>query len=433
MMVIIMNIYKINGGKKLMGSVEVDGAKNAALPIIAASILTKEVCLLGNIPDLTDVDNMISIAKHIGSNCESDKANCILRIGTPKVCCFEIDYSAASKLRASFLFAGAILAVNSYVKIALPGGCDIGLRPIDLHLKGFSLMGAAVRKDGGYVILEAPCGLHGAEIYLDFPSVGATENIMIAATAADGKTIIKNAAAEPEIVDLANFLCEMGADIVGAGADTIEINGRRKLHGTIYNIVPDRIEAGTFMAAAGAAGGDITIKKVTPAHLEPVTLKLREAGVTVEEGIDCVRVISGGRGSIMPIDIRTLPYPGFPTDMQAQMTAFLTQANGMSLVTETIFENRFQYVGELNRLGAAIKLNERTAVVSGVDKLNNTFLTGTLVEATDLRGGAALVIAALAAKGETHVSNIEYIERGYSNITGKLSSLGADIISYRSC
>ncbi|MBQ8165348.1 MAG: UDP-N-acetylglucosamine 1-carboxyvinyltransferase [Clostridia bacterium] len=428
-----MHIYKINGGKPLNGFIEADGAKNAALPIIAASILTDEVCLLGNIPQLKDVENMIAIAKHIGSNCSGDNANCLIRIETSKIVNSEINYNLAGKLRASFLFAGAMLAVNGYVKIAMPGGCDIGLRPIDLHLKGFSLMGAAVVKDGGFVTLEAPDGLCGAEIYLDFPSVGATENIMIAATAANGTTTIKNAAAEPEIVDLANFLCEMGAEITGAGSDNIEIKGRNKMHGTIYNIVPDRIEAGTYMAAAGAAGGDVTIKKVNPVHLEPVTLKLREAGIYVEEGIDYVRVVSGGRGSILPIDIRTLPYPGFPTDMQAQMAAFLTQASGTSLITETIFENRFQYVGELNRLGAVIKLNERTAVVSGTDKKENVFLTGTAVEATDLRGGAALVIAALSAKGETCVSNVEFIERGYRDITGKLSSLGADIISYGNC
>lgn len=428
-----MNIYKINGGRTLHGSVEIDGAKNAALPIIAASLLTKEVCLLGNIPKLKDVDNMLLIAGHIGSNFECDNPNSIVRIETSKIINSEIGYSLAAKLRASFLFAGALLAVNGYVKIAMPGGCDIGLRPIDLHLKGFNLMGAEATKDGGFVTLNAPRGLHGAEVYLDFPSVGATENIMIAATAAVGKTTIKNAAAEPEIVDLANYLCEMGADIVGAGSDTIEIKGKKQLRGTIYNIVPDRIEAGTFMAAAGCAGGDIIVKKVNPVHLEPVTLKLREAGITVEEGDDFVRVISGGRGSVKPIDIRTLPYPGFPTDMQAQMTALLTQASGTSLITETIFENRFQYVGELNRLGAGIKLNERTAVVSGVDKRNNAFLTGTLVEASDLRGGAALVIAALSARGETRVCNTGFIERGYSDLAGKLSLLGADIISYREC
>ncbi|MBQ8827763.1 MAG: UDP-N-acetylglucosamine 1-carboxyvinyltransferase [Clostridia bacterium] len=422
-----MIAYKVKGGKCLHGTVNTEGAKNALLPEIAGSILTDDVCFLENIPKLTDTENMLAAAKYIGASYEKDAAGRMLRIKTEKIKNIELPYELAGRLRASFLFAGAVLARTGFVRIAMPGGCDIGLRPIDLHLKGFSAMGAEVLKDGGYVSLSAAEGLRGGEIYLDFPSVGATENIMIAATLADGKTVIKNAAAEPEIEDLAEFLQRMGADIKGAGTDNIEISGKKKLYGAIHSVMPDRIEAGTFMTACGITGGDILIQNIIPVHMKPVTAKLREAGIVVIENENSIRVISNGRGSIVPIDIRTLPYPGFPTDMQAQMASLLTQASGTSLITETVFENRFRYVGELSRLGAVIRLNERTAVINGLGKDGNIYLTGTETEATDLRGGAALVIAALAAKGETTVTNASHIERGYQDFAGKLSRLGAEI------
>ncbi|MDO6355822.1 UDP-N-acetylglucosamine 1-carboxyvinyltransferase [Caloramator sp. CAR-1] len=409
----------INGGRKLSGKVRISAAKNSVLPIIAASLLTGFDCILEDIPFLEDVNVILSVLDSLGVNLFIDKNKGKLLIKAEDIKSFEPSYELVRKMRASFLVMGPILARFGKVRISLPGGCNIGSRPIDLHLKGFSQLGADINLGHGYV--EASCKrLKGAKVYLDFPSVGATENIMMAAVLADGETVIENAAEEPEIVDLASFLNKMGAKIIGAGTDTIKIEGVKELKGTIHQVIPDRIEAGTYMVAAAITGGEVTIENVIPEHVRSITAKLQEAGIYVKEEQNKIKVKANGR--IEAVDIKTMPYPGFPTDMQAQFMALLSIADGVSIITETVFENRFMHVNELKRMGANIKIDGRSAVVEGVEKL-----TGAEVKATDLRAGAALVIAGLIAEGITEVSEIYHIDRGYVDMVGKLKKLGADI------
>jgi len=409
----------INGGRKLSGKVRISAAKNSVLPIIAASLLTGFECILEDIPFLEDVNVILSVLDSLGVNLFIDKNKGKLLIKAEDIKSYEPSYELVRKMRASFLVMGPILARFGKVRISLPGGCNIGSRPIDLHLKGFSQLGADINLGHGYV--EASCKrLKGAKVYLDFPSVGATENIMMAAVLADGETVIENAAEEPEIVDLASFLNKMGAKIIGAGTDTIKIEGVKELKGTIHQVIPDRIEAGTYMVAAAITGGEVTIENVIPEHVRSITAKLQEAGIYVKEEQNKIKVKANGR--IEAVDIKTMPYPGFPTDMQAQFMALLSIADGVSIITETVFENRFMHVNELKRMGANIKIDGRSAVVEGVEKL-----TGAEVKATDLRAGAALVIAGLIAEGITEVSEIYHIDRGYVDMVGKLKKLGADI------
>jgi len=416
-----MECFKVIGGNKLNGKINVSGAKNAILPVMAASILTENECKISNVPTLSDVRNMVKMVEFSGALTELDIDNEFLKITANNLTNGEVPYELSSKLRASFLFAGPLLARMGKVKICMPGGCAIGSRPIDLHLKGLDALGAKIRKGWGFIEASAPRGLKGGEIYLDFPSVGATENLLMAACLAKGETIIKNAAAEPEIMELARFLKKMGAKIYGDGTDTVIIEGVKSLSGCDFTMMPDRIEAGTFMTAVAVAGGDVEICNVIPSHLDPVTAKLRESGVEIKELKNSIRVISAGK--IRALDIKTLPYPGFPTDMQAQMTALMTQAGGTSIITETIFENRFLHIGELTRMGAHIKVQGRTAIVEG-----KTRLTGATVHATDLRAGAALIVASLVAEGETIIKEIEHIERGYTNLENKLTNIGVNIV-----
>ncbi len=402
----------------LQGIVRIDGAKNAALPVIAASILTEEPCCIQNVPVLSDIQNMLYLLEAIGSIIHtSDKHQ--LYIENANINSQIASYDFTCRLRASFLIAGPLLARFGKFKIALPGGCKIGTRPIDLHLKGFTALGASIYIGHGYVEATASA-LTGARIYLDFPSVGATENIMMVATKAIGTTIIENAAAEPEILDLANFLHGMGAKITGAGTDTIIIEGMSTLHGTTHEIIPDRIEAGTFMTAAAITGGSLKIENVIPAHVKPLCAKLREMGITIHELQSSLLVEAGS--ALCPTDIKTLPYPGFPTDMQAQLCALMSMTNGTGIITETIFENRFMYVNELKRMGADITIEGRAAIIKGT-----AHLSGAQVSATDLRAGAALVLAGLVAEGETILSGVSHIRRGYADLAGKLRSVGASI------
>lgn len=401
----------------LRGKVRISGAKNSVLPVIAASLLTEEVCILEDIPQLEDLNVACQLLNFLGS--KIDIYNSTLRIDNSRI---NKDYAPDElirKMRASFLIMGPLLARLGKIRISLPGGCAIGSRPIDLHLKGFSALGAEITMGHGYIEARAE-RLRGSRIYLDFPSVGATENIMMAAALAEGQTIIENAAEEPEIVDLANFINAMGGNIRGAGTGTIKIEGVKYLHGTSHTVIPDRIEAGTFMVAAAITKGDILLENVLIEHLKPVEAKLKEIGVDIREEGEGIRV--QGTDNMKSVDIKTLPYPGFPTDMQAQMMALLTTVPGISIITETVFENRFMHVRELQRMGANIKIEGSSAVVEGVDKL-----TGAKVRATDLRAGAALVLAGLFAEGETEVSDIYHIDRGYDKFEHKLRVLGAKI------
>lgn len=416
---IIMDRIVINGGNSLNGRVKISAAKNSVLPIIAAALLSAGECFLDDVPFLDDVDVICSVLDSIGASIEIDKGQGKLRIKSDNIKSIEPPYELVRKMRASFLVMGPLLARFGKVRISLPGGCNIGTRPIDLHLKGLSALGAEVNLGHGYV--EASCkGLKGNKIYLDFPSVGATENIIMSAVLADGETTIENSAEEPEVVDLSNFLNSMGANIVGAGTDTIKISGVKELKGTTHQVIPDRIEAGTYMVAAAMTRGDVVIDNVITEHVRAVIAKLQEAGVTIIEGQNKVRVIAKERPKA--VDIKTLPYPGFPTDMQAQLMTLLSMAEGTSMITETVFENRFMHINELKRMGSEIKVDGRSAVVEGRNKL-----TGAKVKATDLRAGAALVIAGLAAEGVTEVYDIQHIDRGYVDIVGKLKGLGADI------
>ena len=408
----------IQGGTKLTGTVKVSGAKNAVLPIIAASLLGSTPSRLLEAPNLEDVRTISEVIAHLGVpvGYEADA----LVIDSANITTCEAPYELVRKMRASFLVMGPLLARFGRAKISLPGGCAIGTRPIDLHLKGFEALGAEIELGHGYVEARAPHGLTGARIYLDFPSVGATENILMAAAMAKGQTILENPAEEPEIVDLANFLNAMGARVRGAGTNVIRIEGAPELKGCTHTVIPDRIEAGTYMVGAAITDGDVYIENALTEHLKPVVAKLKEAGAKIEEDVDGVRVC--GTGRLRSIDIKTLPYPGFPTDMQAQMMALMTVARGTSVITETVFENRFMHVDELKRMGANIKIEGRSAVVEGVSTLQ-----GCPVKATDLRAGAALVLAALAASGQTEIGYLHHIDRGYDNLVKKLQGLGADI------
>lgn len=409
----------IKGGRPLHGHVRVSSAKNAVLPIIVATLLPDSPSTIIDAPHLEDVETICSVIESLGGNILM-RDNAMI-FDTTTVDKTEASYELMSRMRASFLIMGPLLAKKRHAKIALPGGCMIGSRPIDLHLKAFEAMGAKVTVGNGYVEASVPEGLKGATIYLDFPSVGATENILMAAAVADGKTVIENAAEEPEIVDLVTFLNSMGANIKGAGTNVIRVEGVKHLYGASHTVIPDRIEAGTFIIAAAMAGGDVVVDNVLSEHLKPLLAKLGEAGVKVIKDIDSVRVISDGH--IHSTDIKTLPYPGFPTDLQAQFMAMMTIGDGTSTVTETVFENRFMHVGELRRMGANIEVEGRKAIVHGVP-----FLQGAFVRATDLRAGAALVLAGLAAHGVTEVGDLRHIDRGYDHLVEKLRGLGADII-----
>lgn len=416
-----MGAFVIKGGKPLYGTVVVSSSKNAILPIISACLLTREECVIKDIPGLDDVSVMCELISGLGAKVEADIRKREIYINTQELTAHTAPYELVSRMRASFLVLGPLLSRAGKARVALPGGCPIGMRPVDLHLKGFEAMGAVISNGHGYIEANTENGkLKGARIYLDFPSVGATENILMAAVMADGETVIENAASEPEIVDLADFLSKMGADVSGAGTDTIVVQGVEQLTGAEHKIMPDRIEAGTLMTAVATTGGDVTLKNVAPDHLKPVTAKLREAGVEIYEFADELRVIGNAR--LKPLDIKTHPFPGFPTDMQAQFAAMLAYAEGTSMIVETIFENRFMHVNELKRMGASIRLDNRSAIIEG-----SNHLQGAQVRATDLRAGAALVLAGLAAKGTTEVLEIHHIDRGYEFMENKLQRLGASI------
>ncbi len=411
----------IHGGHRLEGRVKISGAKNAVLPIIAATLLGQDhPSCLDEVPALDDVHTITKVLLQLGVQAEFNESAHRLTVNSSEIKSCEAPYDLVRKMRASFLIMGPLLARCGKAKISLPGGCAIGTRPIDLHLKGFEALGAKIVIGHGFIEATAPEGLTGARIYLDFPSVGATENILMAASMAKGQTVLENPAQEPEIVDLANYLNVMGAKIRGAGTNVIKIEGRPKLVGRDYTIIPDRIEAGTYMVAAAMTQGDVYIENAITEHLKPVIAKLKEAGVTILEDVDGVRVTC--EKFPKAVDIKTMPYPGFPTDMQAQFMAMLTVSVGTGMVTETVFENRFMHVDELKRMGAKIKIDGRTSVVEGVEHL-----TGCQVKATDLRAGAAMVLAGLVAEGETQIGYIHHIDRGYDNLVDKLVSLGADI------
>jgi UDP-N-acetylglucosamine 1-carboxyvinyltransferase len=408
--------YIIEGLRPLKGEIKVGGAKNAALPIIAAALLADSPGVLEDIPQLRDVNNLCKIIEEMGAKVKI--SNHRIEIDPRTVFKSEADHELARKLRASYYILGVMLAKEGHARTTLPGGCNIGNRPIDLHLKGFRALGAEVNLDHGVVEVKAD-RLTGAEIYLDYPSVGATINIMIAASRAEGKTVIENAAREPEIVDLANFLTVMGAKIKGVGTDVIKIEGVSEMHGVEHRIIPDRIEAGTYMIAAAISKGDVFIRNVLTEHVKPLIAKMHEMGIVVEENIEGVRVT--GQNDFKAVDVKTLPYPGFPTDMQSQMMALLTQTDETSLIIETVWENRFMHVDELKRMGADIKIDGHSALIKP------GHLTGAEVRATDLRAGAALILAGLAAEGKTEVRDIYHVERGYEDIEKKLQLVGAKI------
>ncbi|MCH5274427.1 MAG: UDP-N-acetylglucosamine 1-carboxyvinyltransferase [Lachnospiraceae bacterium] len=413
-----MEQYAIKGGNPLVGEVEIGGAKNASLPIIAASIMTDETVQVDNIPDVRDTNVLLDAMQGIGVLINRKDRHSV-SINASQIHDFVVDGDNIRKIRASYYFIGALLAKYKSAVVALPGGCDIGCRAIDQHIKGFCALGADVKIEYGLIKAHAE-RLRGSHIYMDMVSVGATINIMMAAALAEGTTIIENAAKEPHVVDLANFLNSMGANIKGAGTDVIRIKGVHNLHGTEYAIIPDQIEAGTFMFAAAITKGDITVKNVIPKHLESITAKLLEIGCEIEESDDAVRVVAAK--PLRHTQVKTLPYPGFPTDMQPQITVALALSTGTSIVTESIFENRFKYVDELIRMGASIKVEGNTAIVNG-----GAQYTGASINAPDLRAGAALVLAALAAEGYSIIEDIHYIQRGYEDFHLKLQMLGAQI------
>jgi UDP-N-acetylglucosamine 1-carboxyvinyltransferase len=410
--------FIISGGNRLKGTVKIDGAKNSSLSIMAATLLTKEVCVLRNVPRLTDVETMSDVIRKLGVNVEWKEGN-NLYIDSDSFNNYEAPYELVKMMRASILVMGPLLARLKRAKISLPGGCAIGARPVDYHLKGFEALGAQVEVEKGYIEAKVNI-LKGNEIYLDFPSLGATENIMMAACLAEGVTTIENAAKDPEVVELGNFLNKMGAKIKGLGTDLIKITGVKELHGINYTIIPDRIEAGTYMIAAAITGGDVLIEKVDPLLLKPLIVKLEEAGVRIELERDLIKVIHPD--NVNAVDIKTLPFPGFPTDMQPQFMALSCVARGTSVITETVFEKRFTHIGDLIRMGADIKVEGHSAIIKGVKKLS-----AAPVMASDLRGGAALVIAGLVAEGTTELSRIYHLDRGYVKLEEKLNSLGADI------
>jgi UDP-N-acetylglucosamine 1-carboxyvinyltransferase len=409
----------VTGGKALKGKITLSGAKNAVLPIIIASLLSEGRCRIQDVPHLADVATICDVLGELGAEVKTDPHNGTVEINSESLNSFEAPYDYVRKMRASVLVMGPLLARLGKAKVSLPGGCAIGTRPIDLHLKGLEALGARIRMEHGYILAETP-GLKGTRIYLDFPSVGATEHIIMAAVLAEGTTIIENAAEEPEIVALANFINSMGGNIKGAGTKVIKIEGVEGLGSTTHTIIPDRIEAGSFLVAGAITGGDLLLENVIIDHLKPVVAKLIEAGIVVREEENGIRLISSGQYNA--VDIKTLPYPGFPTDMQAQFMALLSLAQGTSIITETVFENRFMHAEELCRLGANIKIEGRSAVVEGCARLQ-----GAQVKATDLRAGAALIIAGLVAQGETVITNTYHIDRGYDNIVEKLRRVGANI------
>src|SRR6056297_1888187 len=408
--------FIVNGGNSLEGLVKINGAKNAALPIIAATLLADTPSNLKDIPILRDVTNLCEIIRRMGADVKQSGHS--VEIDPRSLNTYETDKELAKKLRASYYILGVMLAKEGKARTTLPGGCNIGNRPIDLHLKGFRALGAEVNLDHGVVDVKAD-KLKGAEIYLDYPSVGATINIMIAASRAEGKTVIENAAREPEIVDLANFLTVMGAKIKGVGTDIIKIEGVDEMHGVEHRIIPDRIEAGTYMIASAITSGDVFVRNVLTEHVKPLIAKMHEMGITVEEDIAGVRVKADHK--LKSVDVKTLPYPGFATDMQSQMMALLTQTDETSLIIETVWENRFMHVDELKRMGAEIKIDGHSALIKPGR------LSGAEVRATDLRAGAALILAGLAAEGKTEVKDIYHVERGYENIEKKLCQVGASI------
>jgi len=410
----------ISGGNRLQGTVKIDGAKNSALSIMAATLLTKDVCILRNVPRLTDVDTMAAVIRKLGVKIEWKEDN-NLYIDSDNFNNYEAPYELVKMMRGSILVMGPLLARLKKAKISLPGGCAIGARPVDYHLKGFEALGAQVEVEKGYIEAKVNI-LKGDEIYLDFPSLGATENIMMAACLAEGITTIENAAKDPEVVELGHFLNKMGAEVEGLGTDLIKIEGVKKLHGIDYTIIPDRIEAGTYMIAAAITGGDVLIEKADPLLLKPLIVKLEEAGVRIELEKNLIKVIGPDR--VKAVDIKTLPFPGFATDMQPQFMALSCVAKGTSVITETVFEKRFVHIGDLIRMGADIKVEGHSAIIKGVEKLS-----AAPVMASDLRGGAALVLAGLVAEGITELSRIYHLDRGYVKLEQKLTSLGADIKS----
>ncbi|HAT4093866.1 TPA: UDP-N-acetylglucosamine 1-carboxyvinyltransferase [Clostridium perfringens] len=415
-----MNRLIINGGKALKGSIEINGAKNAAVAILPAAILARKgECIIDNVPDIADVHCLERIIRSLGCNVEKLDNN-TLKINAEEIKTVEACGNDVRKMRASYYFIGALLARFKEAKVELPGGCPIGVRPIDQHIKGFEALGAKVSIEHGAVNIMAE-KLIGTNIFFDVVSVGATINLMIAATLAEGTTVLENAAREPHVVDVANFLNAMGANVKGAGTDVIRIKGVKELKGCNYSVVPDQIEAGTFMIAAAATRGDVTIQNVIPKHLESISAKLLEMGAKVEEGDDSVRVYVDG--DLKGVNLKTAPYPGFPTDVQQPMCTLLSTAKGRSIIVETIWENRHKHVDELKKMGATIKVEGRSAIIDGVDRL-----TGAVVKATDLRAGAAMVIAGLISDGVTEITSIEHIDRGYPHIEEKFRMLGADII-----
>jgi len=416
-----LNKYQIRGGNPLHGTIEISGAKNAAVAILPAALLVDGVCRIENVPQISDVTLILQILRELGADVRLVNATTV-EVDCSHIRNRQVPYELGRKIRASYYLLGALLGRFGWAEVPLPGGCDLGGRPIDQHIKGFVAMGAEVEVRGGLVYAQVPQGgrLRGGNVYLDIVSVGATMNIMLAAALAEGMTVIENAAKEPHIVDLANFLNSMGANIMGAGTDVIKVRGVGRLRGGCYSIIPDQIEAGTYMAAVAAAGGEVLIQNVIPKHLDCISAKLIEMGVEIEENDDSVLVRRSG--PLKRTNIKTMPYPGFPTDMQSQIGAVLCTAQGTSVITEGVWDNRYRYVDELRRMGARIQVDGKVAVIEGVERL-----TGAPVHACDLRAGAAMVIAGLAAQGVTEVDSIHHIERGYENLVEKLIGVGADI------
>lgn len=415
-----MDKFCINGGKRLEGVVDISGAKNSVVAILPATLLAEGPCRIENIPNISDVTCMLEMLEAMGARIRAINSH-TYEIDTSVISSYTVPYELTRHLRASYYLLGALLGRCSKARVAMPGGCDFGgVRPIDQHLKGFEMLGATVSMEENAFVHARADHLTGNSIYMDVVSVGATMNVMLAAVKARGLTVIENAAKEPHIVDLANFLNSMGADVRGAGTDVIKIRGVERMHGCDYSVIPDQIEAGTYMAAVAACGGDVLVRNVVPKHLESIIAKLVEAGVTVEENDDSVRVIADK--PLSKVNIKTMPHPGFPTDMQPQMAAALTLANGTSIVSEGVWDSRFKYVDQLTRMGAHIEVNGKVAIIQGVDHLN-----GCPVKAYDLRAGAAMIIAGLAAVGHTEVENVIFIDRGYENVVEKFSALGADI------
>ena len=413
-----MEKYIIHGGARLTGEVEISGAKNAVVAILPATILCEEPCIIENIPNISDVTSTVDILSEMGAKITVLNKH-TLEIDASGIYLSEVPYSMARRMRASSYFMGALLGRFHHSKVPLPGGCDFGVRPIDQHLKSFSALGAEYSVESGVVVLNAE-KLTGAHIYFDIVTVGATINAMLASVLAEGMTVIENAAKEPHIVDLANFLNAMGADIMGAGTDVIKVRGVKRLHSATHSIIPDQIEAGTYMVAAAATRGDVLVLGVIPKHLESITSKLMSIGVSVTEYDEAIRVV--GDKPYKKANVKTMPHPGFPTDMQPQIAVLLCLAEGTSLLTEGVWDNRFRYVDELRRMGAQISVDGRVAIIEGI-----SHFSGAPVKATDLRAGAAMIIAGLAATGTTEIEDVRYVERGYENIEGKLRALGADI------